>query len=70
MNCKLCKYLKEQKDVQQIGKMIHVCKRFPPIMQLVPTQQGLLPAVMFPIISDEFAKDGCGEFQKEISLAN
>lgn len=55
--CKDCVYntitTNGQKELQ------HQCTRLPPVMHLIPTQNGVIGQVLYPTIADSFT--ACGE---------
>lgn len=57
-NCITCKHYNEGEVDPNTFKKVAECRRYPPSVQLIPTNGGIATACMFPQVSGEFT---CGE---------
>lgn len=57
--CQNCRYAIEHKDEKNIGQTVYICRRNPPNVALLPTNQGIIQQNVFPVMQGE---DYCFQF--------
>lgn len=65
LTCKQCVWNVGQIN-QQNKELQKVCTRKPPTMHIIPTQQGIIANVAYPIINDDFTS--CGEYDDGVDV--
>lgn len=58
LTCRDCVF--NQTNVNGQKEMIRQCTRFPPKMYMIPTTQGIINHISYPIISNDLV--ACGEY--------
>ena len=60
--CEHCIYYQEVKDVNNIGKTIGVCRRYPPTVLIMPARGGVAMSSNYPNTQPHH---WCGEFKSQ-----
>lgn len=59
-NCSTCLFSQEKTDINQIGKGVLICRRYPPTAHVLAAQQGIATVVGHVTVSADIL---CGEYR-------